>query len=310
VSLAALLAPLAAAAQPPAPTPVPPGTPVTIQVVPAPAPAPPVSITLGPRHGHVWPYREGCSHTGGGNIDVAQPSPDTVVITMTGVAVAVGTCCGPGVAGMDFDLNQCFEVVFDKPDVKAAKLSLEGRVVGLLRSHRLGGGTAEEARGCAAVLADKLPLVAVCVPEHGVAGGENLSINDREGPCSAVVVAGRYTLNQVFHLQASHPKTWLPCCKASSAEFAPDPALDPLWISYWEPFHGAAKKDFGFQITLRVTPTDEPPAEPKKPNNGPAAPEGKAAAPPPPAVRVLPANVPGPVGTGPQLPTPATRNRR
>ena len=32
----------------------------------------------------------------------------------------------------------------------------------------------------------------------------------------------------------------------------PDPALDPLWISAWEPFHGAAKKDFGFQVTLKV----------------------------------------------------------
>ena len=43
-------------------------------------------------------------------------------------------------------------------------------------------------------------------------------------------------------------------CKAASAEFAPDPALDPLWISYWEPFHGAIKKDFGFQVTVRVVP--------------------------------------------------------
>ena len=49
------------------------------------------------------------------------------------------------------------------------------------------------------------------------------------------------------------PKTLLPC-KAPSAEFAPDPALDPLWISYWEPFHGAAKKDFGFQVILKVSP--------------------------------------------------------
>ena len=30
-------------------------------------------------------------------------------------------------------------------------------------------------------------------------------------------------------------------------------ALDPLWISAWEPFHGASKKDFGFQIILKVS---------------------------------------------------------
>jgi hypothetical protein len=73
--------------------------------------------------------------------------------------------------------------------------------------------------------------------------------------------------------------------KGPSAEFAPDPALDPLWISYKEPFHGATKKDFGFQMTLKVVEdTDaasntnsseskekEPeiiPVEPKKLKNG------------------------------------------
>src|SRR5262249_29159602 len=117
----------------------------------APAPSPAVSITLGDRHGHITPQRRGCCHTGGGNTDVAQPSADTVVITMTGIAVAVGSPIGPSVAGMDCDLNQCFEVVFEKKDVKAAKLTLEGRVIGLLRSHCRGGGSAEESHGCATV---------------------------------------------------------------------------------------------------------------------------------------------------------------
>ena len=65
--------------------------------------------------------------------------------------------------------------------------------------------------------------------------------------------AGKYTLRQQFGVQASHPKKLLPC-KAASAEFAPDPALDPLWISALEPFHGAQKKDFGFQVTIKVEP--------------------------------------------------------
>jgi hypothetical protein len=37
-------------------------------------------------------------------------------------------------------------------------------------------------------------------------------------------------------------------------EFAPDPALDPLWISAFEPFHGSKKKDFGFRVTIKVEP--------------------------------------------------------
>jgi hypothetical protein len=58
-------------------------------------------------------------------------------------------------------------------------------------------------------------------------------------------------LHQTFHVGVSE-KHHLLGCFPSSAEFAPDPALDPLWIGYWEPFHGANKKDFGFQVIMKV----------------------------------------------------------
>lgn len=252
--LAVLFLPLPLLAQD-APKTVPPGTPVTIQVTPAPAAAPSTSITLAGRHGHVAPHRDGCVHTGGGNIDIAQPSPDTIVVTMTGAAVAVGSCCHSGVAAMDFDLEQCFEVVFEKLEVKAAKLTMEARVIGLLRSHCpclcQKAGSAEETHGCATIAAGPHAIVTLCVPDHFVAGGENLAINDHEGPITVPIEAGKYVLHQVWHILAAHPHAFLPC-KACSAEFAPDPALDPLWISYWEPFHGIVKKDFGFQVTIRV----------------------------------------------------------
>jgi hypothetical protein len=242
---------VAARAQQPGATPVPPGTPVTITVTPATAPPPPVSITLGSRHGHVTPVRCGFTHTGGGNIDVAQPAADVVVITMTGVAVAGGHPCKDSLATMHFELTQAFEVSFDNPKLKKAKLILEGRVIGLLRSHGKGGGSAGEGPGCATVSNCATALATFTVPDHSVAGGENLSINDHDGPTEVPIAAGKYTLHETFTIQATHPRSLLPC-KPASAEFAPDPALDPLWISYWEPFHGAAKKDFGFQITLKV----------------------------------------------------------
>jgi hypothetical protein len=230
----------------------------------APASAgPPVTITLGPRHGHGTPNRQGFAHTGGGNIDVAQPSPNTVVITMTGVCVAGGHPVRNSVAMINFDLNQEFEVAFDSPAVKKAKLTIEGRVIGLLRSHKCGKGTAQEGPACAAVVCGPLETVSVQLPEHAVAGGENLSINDHAGPNAGPITAGKYTLHQTVAITAAHPRCLLPC-KAASAEFAPDPALDPLWISYWEPFHGANKKDFGFQIVLTVAPdTDAAPPKGK-----------------------------------------------
>jgi hypothetical protein len=251
--------PLLAAQAPGTPVPVAPGQAATITITPYTAPTPTVDFTLYNRHGHVYPHREGCSHTGSGYIDVAQPTPDTIVVTMTGVAVALGSPCGPGVAALDFDLQQCFEVVFEGKDVKAAKLTVDARVIGLLRSECKGGGSAEESNGCATIVCGPAQVLTLCAPSHSVAGGENLSINDHEGPITVPVSAGKYTLHQCFHIAATMGKSYLPC-KAPSAEFAPDPALDPLWISYWEPFHGVAKKDFGFQVTIKVAEDTNPPA--------------------------------------------------
>jgi hypothetical protein len=233
------------------------GQQVTINVAPAAAAAPPASLVLGPRHGHVTPEGHGCTHTGGGNIDVAQPSPDTIVITMTGVAVAYGSVCDAS-AAQNCDLEQAFEVSFDSPKLKKAKLTMEARVIGLLRSHGK-NDTAAYDNACAGVVSGSTALLHLCVPPHSVGGCENLSVNDRAGPFSVPIVPGKYCLQQTFVVSAAAHKCLL--CKGPSAEFAPDPALDPLWISYKEPFHGAAKKDFGFQVILKVAEdTDNPPA--------------------------------------------------
>src|SRR4051794_36512111 len=81
---------------------------------------PPVSILFLNRQGRVTPIRTGSTHTGAGLIDVAQPSPDVVVITMTGVAVATDHPWWGSSAVVTFDLEQCFDVVFDQSKVKAA----------------------------------------------------------------------------------------------------------------------------------------------------------------------------------------------
>lgn len=216
------------------------------------------TIQLGNRQAAGIPSRQGFTHTGGGNIDVQQPAPDTVVVTMTGVAVAGGHPCQDSAAELALGLLQEFEVSIDQPK-KKARVTLEARVIGLLRSHAHGGGSAGLQCAHASVApcgADGGPaLVGVAMPPRSVAGGENASINDRQGPVGVVLPPGKYSLHQKFGVQAAHPKRLLPC-KTASAEFAPDPALDPLWISYWEPFRGAAKKDFGFQVILKVAASE------------------------------------------------------
>jgi len=222
----------------------PPGGAVNITVTAgAPAP-PPVSITLYERHGHTTPIKGKHTHTGGGLIDVTSPAPDTVLITMSGAAVANSS--------MRFDFDQCFEVSFDDPKLKKAKLAVEGRVIGLLRGEKK--GCADYSDACASILAGPVALVSLCVPPHGVCGCDSLAVNDHDGPRMVPVVPGKYTLHQTFTLSA-HSDSCI--FKRPSAEFAPDPALDPLWINYFEPFHGVKKDFFGFQVIVKVIPDTE-----------------------------------------------------
>jgi hypothetical protein len=240
--LVLLLPPLLAAGE---------GGPVVLQQAAPEAPA--VSLRPGPREGHVTPLRVGTTHTAGGNVDVAQPAPDTLVVTLTGVAVATDHPCGSA-ASMHFDAEQCFEVVFEKLGVKSATLTAEGQVVGLLRSGCK--GSASESGGCAGVGRGSACLATLCLPDHAVAAGDALALNDRAGPVSVPAVAGPHTLHLTWDLSATHAKALLG--KAATAEFAPDPALDPLWVSRREPFHGVEKKDFGLRITLKVAEAPAP----------------------------------------------------
>src|SRR5260370_12707332 len=141
VGLVGLSLPIAAHAAPP-----------DVALLPTP------TITLDEREGRVTPHREGFQHTGAGNIDVAQVAPDTFVITMTGVAVAGPQPCKDSVASMDFDLTQAFEINLDKPEGRKLKLTVEARVIGLLRGECKGRGTAEES-GCATVVSGLAEIV-------------------------------------------------------------------------------------------------------------------------------------------------------
>lgn len=208
------------------------------------------SLKLGCRKGLVTPCNSKCAHTGGGNIDVQQPHDNVIIITMSGAAVAYGN----GHAGFNFDLNQAFKIECAECEHKKLKLEVEGRLVGLLRSH-CKGGSAEVCNAAATITCDGPIASAVAtlgMPGHSACGGNNLSVNDKEGPVCVPVCCGCYTLHATFSIGASGGGL---LSKAPSAEFA-DGALDPLWISSKEPFYGAAKKDFGFQIIVTLVAED------------------------------------------------------
>jgi hypothetical protein len=226
--------------------------PLALLAAQAPEPPPPkVVFVLKDRQGSAAPERTGTAHTGGGNVTVAQPREDTLILTMTGVVVAGPHPYKTSAALMDFTLNQHLAITFADPKLKKAKLMIEGHLVGLLRGDAH-GGSAGVGPGAVALSSGNVSVELVALKAHEVSGGDNLAINDHKGPVSVPVLPGEYHLLQTFHIRAAHARSI--CGKAASAEFAPDPALDPTWISVTEPFHGANKKDFGFRVVLRVEP--------------------------------------------------------
>jgi hypothetical protein len=224
-----------------------------------PAAEPVVSLVLGPAQGKATPSLHGSARAGGGNIHVTQPSPDTLSVTMTGAVVAKGHPLKHSAADFALDLEQGFEVVYHCPHVKGAKLILWGRVIGALRSDchccKSSGSAGIAMPGRASVTCGSAEVVALDLPAHAVGCGENVAVLDRAGPVWAPVVPGKYILHQAFGIAASHQKGF--CCKPVSAEFAPEPALEADWLGRREPFHGVAKKDFGFQVILKVVADDD-----------------------------------------------------
>jgi hypothetical protein len=107
----------------------------------------------------------------------------------------------------------------------------------------------------AAVECGPQELLALSLPARSASCGEDVSVYNREGPVCIPVTPGKYTLHEVFGIQANAGK-WPCSCHGPSAEFAPDSALDANWLSPHEPFHNANKKSFGFQVILKVVPID------------------------------------------------------
>lgn len=225
---------------------------------PVPVPAPPYAIALLSRGATITPEASKNSQTGGGYIQVTQVEPNAVMILMRG-AVAARADHKDGSAAMQFELNQDFEIVQLRKAVCPPRLRLSAWVIGALNTTDPEGGMAEQAPGCASVMAAEEPLLKVCVQPHAVSGGQNLLVNDRFGPLEAPLLPGKYTLHQTFALSANQPKR---ACRPgfAAADFDPDPRLDVGWNAVLKPFRAAPHKDFGFHVLLRVVEDVPPPA--------------------------------------------------
>jgi hypothetical protein len=214
-------------------------------------PPPKITLLLKDRHGQATPTRTDAAHTAGGNTEVLRPREDTILVGMTGVVTAGPHPCRGSAAALDFTLDQEFGVVCAEPKVQKAKLTIDWQVIGLLRGDK-NGGSAGVGPGVVAIDCEGICLLLLVIQTHAVNGNEYLAINDHKGPISIPVGPGEYHLRQGFRINAEHARSI--CGRAAAAEFAPDPTLDPTWISVTDPFRGANKKEFGFRVVLRVEP--------------------------------------------------------
>jgi len=228
---------------------------------------PPVELIAAAGEASAVPLKKGVAYANGGIIDVAQPNPTTIVVTMTGLAATDADPFCTSVANYQFNLAQCFEVVFNSKAVKAANLRLEGRVIGLLRTshgYRTGCwqrgkkcGTAETVPATATVNCGPAEVMTLTLPARASGGCEDLSVYNHEGPLSVPVKPGKYTLHETWGFGTTHPAF---CSRGASAEFAPQPYYAPETAPFTEyrPFNGLASRDFGFQVTLTVIQDEKP----------------------------------------------------
>ena len=206
-------------------------------------------ITLGPREGAAHPMRQGQSVTGGGNIDVSQPAPDTLVIRMSGNVAACGNLLAGANAALDFYENLQFLVEFSQPG-HTGKLVIVSTVNGVLSGK---GKHASVGMSDANVVITCGPnsIASIPIPARSAGCGESFALNASQGPICAPIYAGCYNLRQDFTIFASH-KAGVLCGKAI-AEFSPSP-LSSSWIGASYPFQQVDKKGFGYEVTVRVVP--------------------------------------------------------
>jgi hypothetical protein len=215
---------------------------------PAPAPAPTYTITLKSRHACVTPRTKKLARVDGGFIDVAAPSPQALVVTMTGTAAASSYLGCTGAATAEFELAQQIEITCSDPSVALVSLSLDSALVGFVRSKGHAGAAMRLAEVSITPEGwDGTPLT-LWYPPFGVTGKDGRLCNQHLPPVQDVPMPiGRYVISARFALDTQAKGV---CDDHSVADFSPDTTLPADWVRNRDPFQGVSKKSFGFTFTL------------------------------------------------------------
>jgi hypothetical protein len=209
------------------------------------------TITLGPRRACALPCTEHLAVAEGGTIDVEAPSSDTVTVLLSGTTAASAYLGCRSSARMTMDLAQEFEVASSGPSDGFVAFDLDSKLVGYLRSKDRGGARVTLASATLAPLGcDNCVPVVLSHPPQAIAGKAGQMCNLRLTPQkSPPMPLGRYLLTARFVIEAYSGGL---CDGHSAADFSPDVTLADPFVRPRDPFQGASKKGFGFNITIKA----------------------------------------------------------
>jgi hypothetical protein len=243
------------------------GLPIALSQQPAPG-GPAYQIVLHSRNAEAKPSRTRDAQTGGGSIVVEQPEPNTIVVTMGGSVVVGSSCCG-SVASIDFHLSEELEIVPTRSGVRPPRVGLIGRVVGTLQSTdsvsclKKCCGSAQQEHAVASLGSGEASLLTINVPMSSVSCGQELAINNRDGPVECQAASGRFHLTGSFRISATQGNGVFHR-RFAAADFDPAPQLDAFWSDALKPFRAVPRRDFGFKAVLRVIEEPAPAVMPEK----------------------------------------------
>jgi hypothetical protein len=196
----------------------------------------------------VTPHTKKLARVDGGFIDVAMPTAQGLIVSITGTAAASSYLGCTGVASAEFELAQEFEITCSDPSVSSVAVTLDSALVGFVRSKGHAGASVRLAEvGVTPEGWNGTPL-SQWYPPLGVAGKQGRLCNQHLPPIQELPMpVGRYVLSArfAFDTQASGV-----CDDHSVADFAPDTSLPADWVRNRDPFQGVSKKSFGFTFSL------------------------------------------------------------
>jgi len=205
-------------------------------------------MTLHARHACVTPHTKKLARVDGGFIDVATPTAQGLIVTMTGTAAASSYLGCTGAATAEFELAQEVEITCSDPSVSTVALTLDSALVGFVRSKGHAGAAVRLAEVSVTPEGWEGTPLALWYPPLGVAGKEGRLCNQHLPPIlNMPMPIGRYVLSARFALDTRASGV---CDDHSVADFSPDTALPADWIRSRDPFQGVSKKAFGFTFTL------------------------------------------------------------